>query len=484
LGELVSNESRQSAVAPRDSHPPQDADTSQRGQPHYLIVGLAVGFAHLILFLHDIADGTGFFRADRAQQRFHAMRNLLGSSGNPADFLACLVKQGNIGDYGIHAFFYSLGGAPAVIAFQVLLAVAAALCVTYIAWRAFPSKNIAVAAGLLYGFLPQTLAFPHQLLSESISNPCVIFGIAGLLRALQKRDRVTAWCMAGLAMGIGAMVRPALILLPLVTAGLWMALDRTRLHRPKAAAFAVSGLAPLMLWSLFMFSQVGKFGPGESNQDLGLNFSQSTAKVLLSEGAAPADGRVPEWLPKRLTFGEYFHYMRAYPKGFANLYFKNVLVMIADSGIGRLYVDLLGFGADERLRLQDPALGWRAQLTNHGPLAMLENGWERAPGTIVAGVLGAIGFALVNIGMVAAYWMLLRRRSFLGGTAEPLMNRWCAAVLLTIPIYVLATSQVVAYAPSRLRSQGEFAVAILACFGWVGLCSAWRRRRTRGSTWS
>jgi hypothetical protein len=176
--------------------------------------------------------------------------------------------------------------------------------------------------------------------------------------------------------------------------------------------------------------------------------------------------------------------MRAYPKGFANLYFKNILVMVADSGIGRLYVDLLGFGADERLQFQDPALGWRAQLTNHGPLAMLEHGWETAPGTIVAGISGAIGFALVNIGMVAAYAVLLRRRSFLGGPAAALPQRWCAAVLLVIPLYVLATSQVVAYAPSRLRSQGEFAVAILACLGWAGLYTAWRHRRARGNSWS
>jgi hypothetical protein len=478
----VSNESRQTGiVTARDGEPPQDP---RPASPRYLIVGLAVGVVHFLLFLHDIADGAGFFRADRAAQRFHTIRNLLGSSNDSKAFLACLVKQGNIGDYGIHAFFYSLGGPPAVIAFQVLLVVAAALCVTYIAWRAFPSKHIAVAAGLLYGFLPQTLAFPHQLLSESISNPCIIFGIAGLLRALEKPHRLAGWCLSGLAMGIGALVRPALILLPIVAAGLWVGLDRNRLHWPKAAAFAVSGLAPLMLWSLFMFSQVGKFGPGESNQDLGLNFSQSTAKVLLSEGVAPADGRVPDWLPKRLTFGEYFHYMRAYPLGFANLYFKNILVMVADSGIGRLYVDVLGFGADERLQFQDPALGWRAQLTNHGPLAMLEHGWETAPGTIVAGVLGAIGFALVNIGMVVAYAVLLRRRSFLGGRASPLPQRWCAAVLLTVPLYVLATSQVVAYAPSRLRSQGEFAVAILACLGWASLCAAWRHRHARGSSWS
>jgi 4-amino-4-deoxy-L-arabinose transferase-like glycosyltransferase len=483
----VPTETRQaSIVTPRNALLPQDTSLSQQAAPaapRYWIVGIAVGLVHCLLFLHDLVDGAGFFRADRAPQRFHAMRNLLGADDGAA-FLASLVKQGNIGDYGIHAFFYALGGPPAVIAFQILLAVVAALCVTYIAWRTFPSKNIAVAAGLLYGFLPQTLAFPHQLLSESIANPCIIFGMAGILRAMQKPRRFAGWCLSGLAMGIGALVRPALILLPIVAAGLWVALDSDRLRWPKATILAVSGLAPLMLWSLFMFSQVGKFGPGESNQDLGLNFSQSTAKVLLSEGAAPADGSVPDWLPKRLTFGEYFHYVGMYPTGFANLYFKNILVMLADSGIGRLSVDLLGFGAEERLRLQDPARGWRAQLTNHGPLAMLENGWQTAPATISAGVLGAIGFALVNVGMVAGYVVLLRRRSFLGGPAAALPQRWSAAVLLTLPIYVLATSQVVAYAPSRLRSQGEFAVAILACLGWVSLTAAWRRHRARGNSWS
>jgi hypothetical protein len=90
-----------------------------------------------------------------------------------------------------------------------------------------------------------------------------------------------------------------------------------------------------------------------------------------------------------------------------------------------------------------------------------------APGTILAGVVGALGFALVNFGTVVAYVVLLRRGSILRSSARCLQERWCIAYLLVIPLYVLATSQVVAYAPSRLRSQGEFAWAILACFGWA-----------------
>jgi 4-amino-4-deoxy-L-arabinose transferase-like glycosyltransferase len=435
----------------------------------YWIVGLAATIAHLALLILDARATDGFFRADRASQRFHAMRNLIESGHDHAAFVACLVRQGNIGDYGIHAAFYWLGGPLAVISFQVLLAIAAALCVTYIAWRAFASRNIAIAGGVLYAALPQTLAFPHQLLSESIANPFIIFGTAGLLRALEHPRRTWSWILSGLAMGIGGMVRPALILLPLVAAGILLWLDRERVRSWKAGIFALSGLAPFLLWGVFMFVHVGKFGPGESNQDLGLNFSQSTAKVLLSEGLAPADGRPPDWLPKRLTLGEYLRYIRTYPTGFANLYMKNTLVMVTDSGIGRLYVDLLGFGAKERIELQDPSLGWRAQLTNHGPLAMLRQGWELAPGTILVGVAGALGFALVNFGTAVAYLVLLRRNSSLRDAFRPLQQRWCLAFLLVMPVYVLATSQVVAYAPSRLRSQAEFAWAILACFGWASV---------------
>jgi len=445
----------------------------------YWIVGLTVLAVHLALFCRDIASTDGFFRADRAPQRFHAIRTLIDAAHDQSAFAAGLVKQGNIGDYGIHAALYWLGGPLAVIGFQVLLAVAAALCVTYIAGRAFPGKSFGVAAGILYGLLPQSLAFPHQLLSEPMSNPLLIFGTAGVVHAIPRARAPAAWLLSGLAMGIAGLVRPALILLPLAAAASLVWLDRAPARRLQAGALALGGLAPFILWGMFMLSETGRFGPGESNQDLGRNFSQSTAKVLLSQGVAPADGHVPDWLPERLTLGQYLHYLASYPRGFANLYLNNALVMIIDSGIGRLYVDLLGFGAEERIRLQDPSTGWRAQLTNHGALTMLRRGWAVAPGTICAGVLGAVGFALVNIGMVAAYVILCRRGSALGDFHEPLQRRWCLAFLLLVPLYVLATSQVVAYAPSRLRSQGEFAIAILACFGWAAMRGA-RRSASKG----
>jgi hypothetical protein len=169
--------------------------------------------------------------------------------------------------------------------------------------------------------------------------------------------------------------------------------------------------------------------------------------------------------------------MRQYPLGFANLYFMNVFVLTSDSGIGRLYVDLLGQGAEARLALQDPVDGWRAQLTNHGVVAMLRHGFVVAPGTIVAGTVGAVAFAFVNLGVLAAYVALLARaRSWMHRSGEWLAQRWSLAFLLLVPLYVIATSQVVAYAPSRHRSQGEFAWAILACVGWAVLVQ-WRSRR-------
>ena len=442
----------------------------------YWVVGAVAAAAHLVLFLLDMVSPDGFLRADRARFRLHAIEHLLDARLDHQRFIACLVDQGNIGDYGIHAIFYGLGGPLAVIAAQITLALAAVLCVTYISWRVFGTEKLAIAGGLLYSLLPQSVAFPHQLLSEALSNPFLIFATAGVAHALERPVRIASWCLAGLCFGVAALVRPALVLLPLIAAGLLLVLDRARARPGQLGALVAAGFAPFMLWSTFMFAHTGSFGPGESKQDLGVNFAQSTGKVLLSEGRAPANGSTPQWLPQRLTLSEYLGYVWMYPGGFANLYLKNTVVMLTDSGIGHLYVDVLGFGASHRVELQDPGTGWRAQLTNTGPWAMLRALWRVAPGTMLAGLLGGVGFALVNAGLLAAYVVLLRSNSLLRSPANSLQLRWCLAFLLVVPVYVIVTSQVVSYAPSRLRSQAEFAWAILACYGWAAMLA---RRSTR-----
>jgi 4-amino-4-deoxy-L-arabinose transferase-like glycosyltransferase len=325
--------------------------------------------------------------------------------------------------------------------------------------------------------LPQSVAFPHQLLSESISNPMIVFGTAAFVRALESPRRLSSWLLSGLCFGLGGIVRPALSLLPILALGLLAITDRRVALSRVGPAFFAASLVLILGWCLFMFQQTGRFGLGESGQDLGLNFSDSVTKVLLDEGVGPPDGSRPEWLPVRITAAEYFGYMQRYPMGFLNLYSKNVFVMVADSGIGRLYVDLLGFGAEARIRLQHPADGWRAQLNNHGVIAMLKHGFTVAPGTIVAGVVGALAFALVNLGVLASYAAVARSgvRLWKRDSGTSLAQRWCLAYLLIVPLYVVMTSQVVAHAPSRHRSQGEFAWAILACVGWFAL-RHWRAR--------
>lgn len=453
---------------------PAAAPANANRRSYWIVAGVLLAL-HLALYLHDIASPEGFFRADRARFRLHAITRLLDSSGDYRSFIECLSQQGNIGDYGLHAAFYALGGPLAVVAMQTVLALLAALAVTYIARRALGSERLALASGLLYGLLPQSLAFPHQLLSESLSNPLLIFGTAGVLHVLEQPSRLRSWIWAGLGFGFAALVRPALVLLPLVAAGALLVLQGRRASVLSLSALVTAGLAPCILWSAFMLAHVGKFGLGDSNQDLGVNLSLSTAKVLLSEGRAPADGSWPRSLPKRLTLTEYAGYLRTYPGGFANLYFKNVVVMMSDSGIGRLYVDLLGFGVDKRLELQDPAVGWRAQLTNKGPVAALRQLWTSAPGTLLAGAVGATVFAFVNFGLLVSYIVLLRGDSAMRSAATSVARRWCLAFLVIVPLYVLATSQVVPYAASRLRSQGEFAWAILACLGWASIALRVRR---------
>lgn len=460
-------------------HPGQDIpapDNSIRLNA-YRLVGGVLALLHLGLLVFDVFSADGFMRADRADQRITAMTRFLAAISDGDTLLAVLVRQGNFFDYGIHALLFGTAGRIGLIAFQIVLAIGAALSVVFIVQRVFRSNKLAVAAGLLYGLLPQSIAFPHQLLSESIANPMIVFGTAAFIRALESPRRLSSWLLSGFCFGLGGIVRPALSLLAILAAGLLVVGDRRIGFSRSTAAFVAASFALIFAWCLFMFQQTGRFGLGQSGQDLGLNFADSVAKVLLDEGVGPPDGSRPEWLPIRISGTEYLGYMRQYPIGFANLYFKNVFVMVADSGIGRLYVDLLGFGAEARIRLQDPVLGWRAQLNNHGVLAMLKQGFSVAPGTIVAGVLGALAFGLINLGVLAAYVAVaragtaLRRRD---GRAS-LAQRWCLAYLLIVPLYVMMTSQVVAHAPSRHRSQGEFAWAILACVGWFAL-RHWRAR--------
>jgi hypothetical protein len=114
---------------------------------------------------------------------------------------------------------------------------------------------------------------------------------------------------------------------------------------------------------------------------------------------------------------------------------------------------------------------------------MLREGFAVAPGTILAGSLGGLAFAFVNLGVLAAFIAFLSQaRLWAGTTGVSAERQWCVAFLLLIPLYVIATSQVVAYAPSRHRSQGEFAWAILACVGWSLLWN-WRSRRAVLERW-
>ena len=266
-----------------------------------------------------------------------------------------------------------------------------------------------------------------------------------------------------------------------MAAGLLMWLAPNRSSSIKPGIFCASALAPFVLWGLFMFVHEGSFGPGQSKQDLGTNLSESVAKVLLQEGLAPSDGQPPAWLPERLTLLEYARYVVRYPRGFAILYSTSALVMVVDSGIGRLYVDLMGFNADKRQQLIDAGIGWRAQLNNHGPIAMLRQGWKIAPQTLTVGVLGGVVFLLLDLGVVISYVRILRNASRRATGMAQLQQTWIRWFLPTVPLYVLITSEVVAYGASRLRSPAEFAWAILACFGWMSLSGSIALDNNEGS---
>ncbi len=79
----------------------------------------------------------------------------------------------------------------------MLLAIAASVLVVYISRRVWNSSAVAVCAGLTYGLLPQSIAFPHQLLSEAISNPFLIVGTAVDIDVVRGGELTTKSIVAG-----------------------------------------------------------------------------------------------------------------------------------------------------------------------------------------------------------------------------------------------------------------------------------------------
>lgn len=372
---------------------------------------------HAAMAAFDLQNPARFFNADRADERLASLERLADTWQRGGDVVALLAGRGIVGDWLPHAVLYLAGGASLVILAQVLLALLSIACVRNIGLRLGLDEARASAAAVLYGVLPHTLVYPHQLASEALFVPLVVLSFAAANTARR-----------GLAMGAAILVRPVAALWPFVLKGL------------RLADWRYFGLAlvPLLLWMSFVKVEAGELGTGRTHADLGSNLYQRAVRMT---GGDPAAGK--------MTPVEYLQFIAAHPREAAAHHGRDLATLAFKSGVERVLLDYLDLFPADRAELQHADSGWRRRLEHDGSAATLRRLFADAPALTLVSLAGALAFGAL---------MLLALR----GAFAPAADTKLRLALAAFVVYVFVTAQAVDAASSRHRAPAEFALCLLA----------------------
>lgn len=399
-----------------------------------------LGLLHALMWLYDLQHPERFFNTDRALARIDVIERFVQTLRDGGDLAAFAAAHGIVGDWLPQALLYLAGGPPLVIAAQVLLMLASLAWVREIGLRLQLTQGQAVAAAALYGLMPHTLVFPHQLATEALSVPLVVLSFVLVLRA-----PAAMHARAGLAMGLATLVRPVTMLWPLVHA-----LAARRATPAARLAYLVAGLAPLALWVGFIFTQTQELSMGRSKFDLPHNLYYRVQRMAAE---LPPQERFADREEKRLGVADYLRFALEHPGLAAAHAARDMAVLAGKSGVERVVIDYLDLHPESRA-LQDTSAGWRKSVEQRGLVQGLLQVARESPALFFTSAAGAAVFvALMALALAGAY-VLLRS------------GRW---MLVAFVVYVFATATVVDAAQSRQRAPAEFALCLLAVAGLAAL---------------
>ena len=387
------------------------------------------GALHAGMLAYDFAHPDRFLLADRAVERLDVIRAFAASS----DRAAFVGSHGIPGDWLPHALLWLAGGPYFVIVVQAALAVLSIVWVRELAARAGLGERAAFGAAVLYGLLPQTLVFPHQLATEALFDPLVVLSF-----------RLGTGGGAGLALGAATLVRPITLAWPLLLA----------FFVKKPFRLVAAALLPVLAWMLFVLATTGEFSLGRSGHDLGHNLYERMHRMAAS---LPADERPPARAPGHTTagVGEYLAFSARHPLAAAMHSARDLGTLAVKSGVERLALDYFDAFPRARASLQDSDDGWRSRVEQQGPLRAFASLAAAQPGLVLVSGAGAALFAAFMALALAGAWH---------GRRNPALVLLAAFVL-----YIFVTAQAVDAAQSRHRAPAEFALAILAVAGWLHL---------------
>jgi hypothetical protein len=426
---------------------------------------------HAILLALDARYPSVFLRGDRADARL-ARIEALGRVSDWHALVAYLGTHGNIGDYVPQALLYLAGGRHALVIGQICLMLLSGICVFRLARLCDLSARASCLATALYLGSPHSLVLPHQLCSEGLFVPLVAISTWLTAEAVRRTNRV-ALSSSGLLSGVAALVRPVILLWPLVVA---FALRRYSASA-RALVFAAAAYLPIFMWMAFIWHETGTPGMGDSDHSLAFNLygrvEAIAATVPPDETRAITSRYLSGARKNEVSALDYVSFAAHYPLPTVIYAVRDAEVFLFKSGIERITVDYLANDRQTQTLQTRNGNGWRQYWDKHGALAAIRYAWQVLGVTFLISVFAAaVQAAFIVLAVVGAVHVagLIRRH------AAYEASRLAEFLVLALPLYVLIFSQLADANQSRHRAPAEFALAILATHGIRRARSAWRAR--------
>lgn len=415
----------------------------------------AVALIHILMFVYDEYTGfQAFAWGDRGVERLSVFKSFAQLGDIP--LLRAVIDSPVVpGEYLFTIWPWLAFGPAGVVALQILLALVACWMTMKIADQVVPWKAAAPICGLIYALLPQSLAFPHQLVTEAIATPLTVAWLYFMMSAFRSR-RLATFIAAGICIGLAIFIRPStLLMLPITFAlALLYAPARSELFRPGLYVMGILGAAPLLIWAAVFTWQTGHFGYNKGIANLGWNLRN---KALITERAnglpPPPDLLVPEG---GISVGRFFEEAGRHKLPFAKAFLLDAVAVFGRGNSTKMAIDYFGIGRDQKewrqelLYDQDPGQGRLMRLLK--PIVVIE-----ALTSLMTVLFSA--FCVWQAGRIG--WTLLR-----GSRDLPQHVVWMTVLTTALMLNVFASAQMVDQAQGRLRNPAEAAMII---FGVMAL---------------
>lgn len=412
-------------------------------------LGLALlvvaGIVHGGLFVAGLFDSEASLRFDRTGQRMGSVRRLLGPEG--ATRWQVLRTRGVPGDYAWHALaLAATGGAlPGVVLLQLVLAGLAIYGVYRIGVRLDGRPGVALLAAGLYAVIPIDLAIPHFMASESFCNPLLVLGFAALVRYATGPPTLAAMGGAGTAFGLAALTRTESLPWLFVMTGFAAAIALRRV--PARAGLHVGVLVLLTFGGVALWLAAAPSRPVDldhASVSLSWELANRASRVIVAAGGDP--------------------------RGVASAPLHSFLKAAVQHPVA--FLREFALQAGKLLALPD-------NLDTFRFLGLYEYTGERADWVHELGVLGAARRVFGEMPWLAS-WLVASIGVWLGVLACSLRGAVRALrssagdarlvwwLLLSLPV-VWTVLRVLTQGESRKRSPVDFAIALLAALGAMGV---------------